>query len=160
MVATGVSSVSSEGAKDSLVSGNQDLRRSVLNQLESLHLAGVTHASVENFRGEKISAEKTLNANVKEPKVTMVNPVKDLTDKTNQEGETRNSAQPGGRDASPGVVHAESHEASNTTRNIKIEASLRKIIYSKLCIFILHTSFSYIAFNSMPEYILLRYTYW
>ncbi|MEK6270247.1 MAG: hypothetical protein N2B57_05760, partial [Planctomycetales bacterium] len=105
------------------MSENQELRRSVLNQLESLHLAGVTHASVENFKRKKISTEKTLNANVKEPKVTMVNPVKDLEDKNNKEGETRNSAQPGDRDASPGVVHGDPHEASNTTRNIKIEAS-------------------------------------
>ena len=105
------------------MSENQELRRSVLNQLESLHLAGVTHASVESFQEKKISAEKTLNADVKEPKVTMVNPVKDLADKTDKVGETRNSAQPGDRDASPGVVHGDPHEASNTTRNIKIEAS-------------------------------------
>ena len=60
------------------MSGNQELRRSVLNQLESLHLAGVTHASVQTVQENKISTEKTPNAEVKEPKATMVNPVKDL----------------------------------------------------------------------------------
>ena len=103
------------------MSENQKLRRSVLNQLESLNLAGVTHAAVTpvaSLQQNEVATGSMPDAKVKEPTETMINPVKDLADKFDKSDERKNSAQSGDGNASP-----DADEATNSTRNIKIEAS-------------------------------------